>query len=157
LLFACLCCGVVAAQEPPPIDISAVENPTDKVVPGAPAGAPPVTTISYTFRNAAKKDIAACVVVTEFYDGETKVMQQMTRLISGHPNASTLVPGSAWYPGVIARAVHQATGRPLDYKPVLDYVVFTDGSTWGPDAMKNAGYIEGYLQGVRIGAKPPSR
>jgi hypothetical protein len=37
-----------------------------------------------------------------------------------------------------------------DYQPKLDYVLFVDGTRWGPDKLKNAKRIEGVRQGAAM-------
>jgi len=68
-------------------------------------------------------------------------------------DAQLLAVGQQWrHP----RQVFVATGpdgRELNYNVSLDYVVFADGSAWGPDRSGHGKQIFSYLQGFRAASK----
>ncbi len=107
--------------------------------------------VSLTVLNKADKDVVALTLATTYFDAENKAVGRLaTNQIFGlEPKATrkTLAPGERWATQKGLPLPVSQNGSPARYEIVVDYVLFKDGSTWGPDQMKQSLHIAGIQKG----------
>jgi hypothetical protein len=100
----------------------------------------------FKLTNTSQKEIVAYVVAVKNLDartgkGPTNVFER-TKVSETGP--SPFAPGRTWRPHRMfpALGVTEIIGR-------IDYVLFADGSRWGPDTLGRSASITAYLEGAR--------
>lgn len=101
--------------------------------------------LSLRFVNQSEKPIVAYVLKTEVYDSSGKAGGATCCL-----RLRGALPGiQDWQPGEnIEDAVRLAT--PAAAKPSIDYVLYSDGSTEGPDSCGESLRVKGMQVGIRV-------
>lgn len=131
------------------------------------AQAPPVTiaetsakagergvAVSLALSNNGGKPIQAYSFVCEHLDGKGKVVSKSTQsAIRGLDldEPPVYAPDETWTAQVTVPL--DSTGYPLRYRTALDYVLFQDGSTWGPDALKTSTHVRAVRMGANLERK----
>ena len=104
--------------------------------------------------NKSNQEIVAYTIVADFVDSSGKPAGRlsantiMTLSTNSKGSTSGLAPGAK---GKTSRFVlpTESNGTPASYKVSVDYLLFKDGSTWGPDIEKQSLAIKGTQQGWR--------
>ena len=155
LLLIAVAAAVTYAQETtPPVELS-FSIVTDRSIPEEFSYVPQ---IRLTLRNNSSKEALAYVVVIRSVaedgrKGPTRVAQYVK-----HALTADQVPFRAG--GVFERTVSgfvDSARRPLRVEPTLDYVLFADGSEWGPDALKQSREVKAFMRGLNTAALSLSR
>jgi hypothetical protein len=110
----------------------------------------PAPWFKVSLTNRSEKEILGYNVVAESFDsGGQMVLSTWLRGVKTGPSGPRpFAPGKTWQ----GRNVHPGkdkAGNTLRCVLRVDYVAFSDGSSWGEDTLKQADYIQGRLQGAR--------
>jgi hypothetical protein len=105
--------------------------------------------------NRSDKDVVAYSIVADFFDSQNKPAGRLSA--NAIMNLTTnskgltggLAPGQTGGPNRPFTLPAKSDGTPVSFKVSVDYVLFKDGSTWGPDSMKQSLNIMGTQQGWR--------
>jgi len=140
--------GIIHANQQDPIAVSPLEvqSSTAKTTNGF------ALTCSVT--NKSSQEIVAHTIVVDLFDSSGKPAGRLStnaimNLATNSKNStSSLAPGAT---GGTTRfpLPTESNGTPVTYKVSIDYVLFKDGSTWGPDTAKQSLAIMGTQQGWR--------
>lgn len=107
-----------------------------------------VPELSFYIRNVSQKCVVGILLLTEDKDSEGKVMARgsATLLVRHDGKLSCLEPGQVHSELDRTNAFDQ-NGNPSSKKDVVvDFVIFSDGSTWGPgNDLEQKGYLRGEL------------
>ena len=107
-----------------------------------------VPELSLDIRNVSQKCAVGILLLTEDKDSEEKVMARgsATLLVRHDGKLSCLEPGQVHSELDRTNAFDQ-NGNPSSKKDVVvDFVIFSDGSTWGPgNDLEQKGYLRGEL------------
>lgn len=97
--------------------------------------------VAFEITNNGAKPISAYAVVIEVMKDGKKV-RTFTELGIATKN-------KAFNPGVtkLRKGFGLGPGPTPEYKVIVDYVKFTDGTSWGPNTYRSSGRIEDFLQG----------
>jgi len=107
--------------------------------------------VSYAVTNWSLKTVVAYVTVVSFFDANGNVASRTTRtrMMGFDPSGKKLLPGET--NGEHTRHVHlRPDGTPLGTKVSVDYVLFEDGSSWGPDTTKRSVEVQATLRGWEL-------
>ncbi|HVU44796.1 MAG TPA: hypothetical protein VHD85_01645 [Terracidiphilus sp.] len=135
--------------KPRPIDLSFTVEPSANV----PSGMPNVPQIRLTLRNNSPLEALAYVVVVGSVDQDGKKGPTRVTQYTKHALFDDQTPFQAG--GVFQKTVSgfvDKAGRPLKAEPALDYVLFADGSEWGPDTLKQSREVKAILRGANTAA-----
>jgi hypothetical protein len=148
--FSCICLAIVAstilwAADECPLSVTVGTFPDS--VRSSPAG----QRYQATIKNVGAHPIAAYALVVYQRDRGGDLVSKvtarsMTAAVTGK-GRQAIVPGETLVDSLGALANADVEGGSVDIK--VDYVLFENGSSWGPDKTGTATYI----QGVRAGAK----
>lgn len=108
------------------------------------------------FRNLSAKPISAYAVVLRLKNEAGRTESRFTKTIAvrgvmGSRARPDFAPGEAWSEAVGEFTLQQGGVGKLRPELEVDYVLFADGTAWGPDKTKHSLYI----QGLRAGRQAP--
>lgn len=141
IMFTLLSCLSLSSAQEAPLRAGSVEVLEDR--------------IRFQALNVSSKPIGAVVYSLEFRDGDRVVYEPVLEAVMNSVipsvKAGPIQPGKTfefvinfgWPANAEARRARS------DYQPKLDYVLFADGTSWGPNRQKRACVIEG----MRVGAE----
>jgi len=104
--------------------------------------------------NKSNQEIVAYSIVADFFDssgnpaGRLSTNAIMNLATNSKGSTRGLAPGATGGTNRFALPT-ESNGTPVSYKVSVDYVLFKDGSTWGPDTAKQSLTITGTQQGWR--------
>ena len=104
--------------------------------------------------NTSNQEIVAYTIVADFFDSSGKPAGRMSTNaimnLATNSKGTThgLPPGATGGTNRFALPT-ESNGTPVSYKVSVDYVLFKDGSSWGPDTAKQSLAIMGTQQGWR--------
>jgi hypothetical protein len=117
----------------------------------ATSGAGIGTGITFDLTNASGKAIRAQVVAIDYFHATGapggRGFSMGIRGMSAPPQPNSLQAGEVVHERVRSIPVDSSDGTPLKFKLSVDYVLFTDGSSWGPDTLKESRQVLGTLLG----------
>ena len=98
--------------------------------------------------NQSDKVAIAWVLISRHFKDDGTAVSRSFKVVSlpEEPN-SGLAPGDAWYGQL---EIPSADGRAVAHDLALDYVLFSDGTSWGPDAGGFSAHIAGQAQSRRV-------
>ena len=106
---------------------------------------------TYDLTNASGKAIRAYVVAIDYFHATVapggRGFCMGIRGMSAPPHPESVQAGEVIHERVRSIPVDSSDGTPLKFKLSVDYVLFTDGSEWGPDTLKESGQVLGTLSG----------
>ena len=114
--------------------------------------------IDLTVTNRSTKNVAAYSIIIQAVNAQGQLGPQITHTavlafnpsISNGPYPNGLKAGDSQHTSRL-RAVFAPDKQVIqNYRVSVDYVLFKDGSTWGPDAMKTSLKIAGILKGWQL-------
>ena len=111
------------------------------------------TPIQLELANRSSKSIAAYVLMIDYYDAGGKKAWSQARLAASSGVVPTLKgrpfeAGKVWQESVMSHPVSGADRYTV--KVAVDYVLFTDGSRWGPDVARKSRQLDGMREAVRM-------
>ena len=126
------------AQDSPPLQISAVvdrDTNAERIV-------------SFRIKNAGTKPIQAYVAAVKITDGARIVDVYKTQQIA-FTKGAIYREGAEWTEELSLAPKAGADGQRLTVsRPEIDFVLFEDGTRWGPDQFRLAARIRGEIAGV---------
>ncbi len=100
--------------------------------------------------NKSERGVSAHVLAADFFDSQGALSSRAVQVAM----VGRQSPGSESNPpGHVTTArfmIPSKDGQPVNHRIYVDYVVFEDGSTWGPDQTHNPLKIEGIREGWRM-------
>lgn len=107
------------------------------------------TNFSYTVTNVSGKDVRAYTLSIKFIDinGAVVSSNNKTAIRGLGPGGATVYKPGEIMAGNLGRL--RVSGGIRAYAGTLDYVLFADGTSWGPDKFKTSLEIQGMLNGRR--------
>lgn len=134
------------AEPQPPLTVEPSEVPVALAGGEAP--------VRFQLKNQSTKSIHAYVLVIGYYDDDGKLIGTLTttgvsRDLLPRPDLRPpFGPGETWtHPYRMAEA--SGADRPARAVARVDFVLFDDGSSWGPDKAKMSLYLKGIKDGSR--------
>jgi hypothetical protein len=106
--------------------------------------------------NKSNQDIVAYTIVVDFLESSGKPAGRLSTNaimnLATNSNGSTrgLSPGATGGSNRPFSLPSEPNGTPVRFRVFVDYVLFKDGSTWGPDVMKQSLKIVGTQDGWRM-------
>lgn len=98
-----------------------------------------------SIRNVSNKDVVAYSLLVPCQSGSGNCRESYDAVLeTASPPHDRLRPGESHERSCVSHAL-AATGR----APLVDYVLFSDGSEWGRDTQKRSLWIRGIIQGQR--------
>jgi hypothetical protein len=122
------------SSDPPPVDVELLTVQT--------SGG---ETQSLRARNVSSKDVSAYVALMP-NDAGPCCLTRTTVLATAKPPRDRLRPGETREDPPVPAAAMAA--KPA-LRATVDYVLFADGSSWGPDTQHQSGSVRGLIQGTR--------
>ena len=110
--------------------------------------------LSLKFRNNAVKPVRAYTVVVRFTGDDGKPgFKTVQNHILGLGNAvrKEIQPGEVWFNELRSLPRSKATNQVPPFTIEIDYVLFTDGLSTGPDREKQSLRIDGMITGFAFG------
>lgn len=100
-------------------------------------GTPDTPWFHVLMENTSEDEIVAFVLKVDFYDRSgKKVLANVVKQYKLHASASRpFGPGKTWLVKNLKPAINRATGEALEYEVSLDYVLWANGSEWGPNEL----------------------
>lgn len=136
-MLLCPLTGLVS-QELAPLSVSAASVRDESSQP----------TVSYKIRNTSGKNIVAYVSFVETRDGSTVVEAYKRQHIAFNKSA-LYKAGADWSEEFSLSSLRAPNGAPLTVSaPQIDFVLFEDGTRWGPDRFRLSSRIRGEIAGV---------
>lgn len=101
--------------------------------------------------NRSDKNLVGYVLEVESKSIQTTSATTFTHIVAMRPGGKTskIFPGSSFTDKLRHAPLISADDRPLDYDIRVDFVVFEDGSTWGPDTKLQGARLAGTLHGIQ--------
>jgi hypothetical protein len=119
---------------------------------GPVAAGPTGAVVPLYVSSKSPKNILAYVLCAEFFDGSGRKMGLATKTSNkaiGSPSAVRYFGAqTSWQDDFEIPA--SGDGRAVSHKISVDFVLFQDGSRWGPDTTKTSLKIEGVIQGYKL-------
>lgn len=107
-------------------------------------------TVSFRVKNSGTKPIIGYVSFIRTNDGVTIIEVYKRHHVAFHRSA-VYKPGAEWTEEFSLSSLRGAAGQALSVsKPEIDFVLFEDGSRWGPDQYRLASRIRGEIAGVTL-------
>lgn len=101
--------------------------------------------------NRSAKNVRGYVILSEFLDSDGKVYMDATQIRLHPPHRPHRIhsfnAGESWTEEF---KLPLANGRVVNHTVALDYVLFEDGTSWGPDSRHLSFKIMGILEGFRV-------
>ncbi len=98
--------------------------------------------------NLSDKGAIAWVLTSRHFGRDGSVVSRSFKVVVlPEETNSGLAPGASWQ-GTLH--IPSADGRAVDHDLVLDYVLFSDRSSWGPDTGGFSRHIAGQMQARRV-------
>ena len=90
--------------------------------------------------NTSTMDIVAYTLVAELFDSEGKPAGRLSSnaIMNLAKSTGSLAAGATGSPRRPFALPTGSDGKPVSFKVFVDYVLFKDGSTWGPDAARQS-------------------
>ncbi len=108
-------------------------------------------TATFSLTNRANKSIAAYILRAELYDdsGKLALIRGQSAILgfAGSAARAPIRPGETWTDQVDIPV--DQNKKPVQHHISVDFVLFTDNSTSGPDATKTAARLLGLMQGIK--------
>lgn len=103
--------------------------------------------VSFNLRNQSSKGIIGWVLVADFFDkaGQPVTRTTEVRIAGRRLGTMTYTPGQSWEGRMTIPK--GPDGEPLQHKIYIDYVLFADRSSWGPDSTHHSLKLQGIVQG----------
>lgn len=109
--------------------------------------------------NAGDAPIRAFVFIESFFDSATgaRLRRVATKKLETHGNSSNyLQPGAKWLCDT-RKFSYSSDGSLANYTITLDFVIFADGSTYGPKQSRESDEVVGMLRGIDAQLNPSMR
>jgi hypothetical protein len=106
--------------------------------------------------NAGDAPIRAFVFTESFFDSATgaRLRRVATKKLETHGNSTHyLLPGGTWLCDT-RKFSYSSDGSLANYRITLDFVVFADGSTYGPKQSRESDEVLGMLRGIDAQSNP---
>jgi hypothetical protein len=106
--------------------------------------------------NAGDAPIRAFVFTESFFDSATgaRLRRVATKKLETHGNSTHyLLPGGTWLCDT-RKFSYSSDGSLANYTITLDFVVFADGSTYGPKQSRESDEVLGMLRGIDAQSNP---
>lgn len=136
---------LVLGQTPPPQELSPVDIVSASVSPRANG---PLLILD--LMNRSSKPIVGYSMTVWFIAGEKQPVWTLhtgVRGVASHDPAKKYFQPKISWQAKIRFPAGVLGDKPFNHKVVLDYVLFEDGSNWGPDQNRESLYIRGLLRG----------
>ena len=113
------------------------------------------SSLAWSVTNRSNREIVAYTIVADLFDSAGKRVAQLStnaimNLTSSKGSRGSLAPGATAGSNRPFSLPLESNGRPVDSRVFVDYVLFKDGSTWGPDVTKQSLKITGMQDGWRM-------
>jgi len=105
-------------------------------------------TIDIQVTNLSEKVAIAWVLTSRHFGQDGSVVSRLSKVVAVPEEANSgLAPGASWKGKL---HMPSSDGRAVAHDLALDYVLFSDRSSWGPDAGGFSRHIAGQMQSRRL-------
>ncbi|MGH9525907.1 MAG: hypothetical protein ACRD2F_04470 [Terriglobales bacterium] len=152
LIVASVCCAFfllpAGAQGQVRAELASAQGPVQFVAAagGQPAGWP----AQLSARNISAHRIVTVVVGVQLYGRDGTLQMTNTHAYTRLATSERWVPPGAVIPMPLPRINFTAGPAPATAKIWVDLVVFADGSTWGPNRLRQAARWTGVQEGIQL-------